>query len=61
MKSLFVILLAILVTPLTNAHAAEQTTINIVADEWCPFNCDPESDKPGYVIELAKEIFKPYG
>lgn len=26
----------------------------LVADEWCPFNCTPNSDKPGFLIELAK-------
>jgi len=38
------------VTPL---HAA---TITIVADEWCPYNCTPGSDKPGYMIEIAQKV-----
>jgi polar amino acid transport system substrate-binding protein len=39
----------------------EGQAISIVADEWCPFNCSLEAEKPGYVVELAKEIFAPYG
>lgn len=39
----------------------QQKTIVLVADEWCPYNCLPESDKPGYVIEIAKKIFEPLG
>lgn len=31
--------------------------ITIVADEWCPYNCTATSEKPGYVVELAREIF----
>ncbi len=36
-------------------------TISIRADAWCPMNCDPKSDKPGYAIEIAKAIFEPAG
>ena len=31
------------------------------ADDWCPYNCEPGSNKPGYVIELAKIIFEKKG
>jgi len=31
--------------------------ITIVADEWCPYNCVPGSDKPGYVVEIATLVF----
>lgn len=37
---------------LFNAQAA---TITIVADEWCPYNCEPGSDKPGFMIEIAQK------
>lgn len=36
-------------------------TITIKADQWCPYNCDPKSDKPGYIIEAAKIIFEKAG
>lgn len=28
-----------------------------MADEWCPYNCDPLKE-PGYAIEIFNEIFK---
>ncbi|MCX8102400.1 MAG: transporter substrate-binding domain-containing protein [Geminicoccaceae bacterium] len=36
-------------------------TITLRADPWCPHNCRPESDRPGYLIELARAIFEPLG
>lgn len=36
-------------------------TISIVADEWCPINCEPDSTSPGYMIEIVKEIFEKRG
>ncbi len=35
---------------------ASADTITIRADSWYPINGDPGSDKPGYMIELAKKI-----
>ncbi len=32
----------------------------LAADEWCPYNCMPNSDKPGYMVEIAREVFKDY-
>lgn len=43
------LLIGILSTPL----AAD--TIRLRADEWCPYNCEPGSDRPGYMIEIAQE------
>jgi polar amino acid transport system substrate-binding protein len=37
---------------------AENETIVIGADSWCPINCEPNSDNPGYMIEIAKKTFK---
>ncbi len=36
-------------------------TITLVADDWCPYNCVPGSQKPGYVVEVAREIFEKSG
>jgi polar amino acid transport system substrate-binding protein len=36
------------------AHA---TTITLAADRWCPYNCDPTSEKPGILIEIAQRAF----
>lgn len=48
------ILLSALLTLPTTATA---DTITLVADEWCPYNCEPDSDRPGYMIEIAQNIF----
>ena len=36
-------------------------TVVLVADEWCPYNCAPNSDKPGYVVEIAELVFAEAG
>lgn len=36
-------------------------TLSLRADVWCPYTCDPKSDHPGFMIEIAKEIFGPAG
>lgn len=36
-------------------------TISLRADLWCPHNCDPTGEKPGYLIEIAREVFKKAG
>jgi polar amino acid transport system substrate-binding protein len=56
-KSFALILSVILLTAVTSSA----DTISIVADEWCPYNCAPESDKPGYMIEIAVTVFQKSG
>lgn len=36
-------------------------TLTFAADEWCPVNCDPNSDRPGYMVEITKAILEPLG
>lgn len=43
------------------APVARADTITLRADEWCPYNCAEDSDKPGYGIEIAKEVFAKAG
>lgn len=43
------------------ADAARSDTIVIAADPWCPFNCEPGSAKPGFMVELARAVFEPLG
>ncbi len=40
-----------------SSYAAPAQTISIRSDEWCPFICDPKSDKPGIMIEIARKAF----
>jgi len=35
--------------------------ITIVADNWCPYNCEPASSEPGYGVEIAKHVFEAAG
>ena len=35
--------------------------ITLRTDLWCPYACDPKSDKPGFMIEIAREIFEKHG
>ncbi len=32
-------------------------TITIVADTWCPYNCNPKSPHPGFMVDIAKQAF----
>ena len=36
-------------------------TITMVADNWCPFNCDPADTDPGFLVEVAQKAFEPEG
>jgi polar amino acid transport system substrate-binding protein len=36
-------------------------SISLRADIWCPYNCDPQSDRPGFFIEIARQVFKKHG
>lgn len=38
-------------------HAAYAETITIVADVWCPYNCEANSNKKGLMIEIAQRAF----
>jgi len=40
---------------------AAADTITIVADRWPPYNGDPDSEEPGYGIEIAQYIFDSAG
>ena len=54
---LFALTLAVL-SPVAPAGAE---TITLVADEWCPYNCTPGDEKPGFLVEIVKEVFEPQG
>jgi len=41
--------------------SARADTITIVADPWCPYNCEPESDTPGFMVEIAERVFAEAG
>lgn len=35
--------------------------ITMRSDLWCPYACDPKSERPGFMVEVAREIFKKEG
>lgn len=35
--------------------------INLSSDLWCPYACDPKSATPGFMVEIAKDIFESAG
>lgn len=56
-----IILLNILIILSLGFIPVSADTIHIRADEWCPYNCKPDSDYPGYMIEMARTIFERNG
>ncbi|MCB6184451.1 transporter substrate-binding domain-containing protein [Leeia sp. TBRC 13508] len=44
-----------------DVFASTNQTIVLSADEWCPYNCHPNTDTPGILVELAKAAWKPLG
>lgn len=39
------------------AHVQAAEPLRLVGDDFCPYNCDAASGKPGYVVEVLEEIF----
>lgn len=52
-------LLALLVAPGT--RAAEQPTLSLVADAWCPVSCATTDKLPGYAVEITRDIYTAAG
>jgi polar amino acid transport system substrate-binding protein len=46
---------------LSPAASVGKEKVTLRADLWCPYTCEPRSDKPGYLIEIAREIFGAHG
>lgn len=49
---------ALFFLPFITLHADE---IELHADEWCPYNCEANSEHEGYLIDLARAIFTQHG
>ncbi|MDD2324538.1 MAG: transporter substrate-binding domain-containing protein [Alphaproteobacteria bacterium] len=59
MKSLVCVSLSLAM--LCFSPVAMADTISIRGDAWCPYNCEPTDAAPGYMIEVAKEVFEKAG
>ena len=44
------------VTLLVLAARAHAERLQVVADIWCPFNCQPDAPLPGYIIEVLTAV-----
>ncbi|GGD59147.1 substrate-binding periplasmic protein [Lacimicrobium alkaliphilum] len=58
MRNLFNVLLFWLVL---FASTVKAETLVLAADLWCPYNCEPDSDKPGFMVEIARAVFAQKG
>lgn len=50
-----------LVTLTTYSFIVGAETISMRADSWCPYNCEPGSRKPGYVVEILYQALSKAG
>lgn len=41
-----------------SAHA---DTITLAADQWCPYNCTPNTSQEGYMVDIARAVFEKAG
>ena len=60
LRPLHLLLPLLLLLPQAPA-AARAETIVLAADEWCPVNCQPNDERPGFMVELAARILEPAG
>lgn len=50
-----IVALALMALLVAGAGPAGAETVTVVGDPWCPYNCEPESERPGFGIEIARE------
>ena len=58
-----ILTLSLIVPVKVHAQSVERAvgTFLITSDYWCPYTCDPKSSRPGFLVELAREIFEARG
>ena len=62
MKKIFLfVFMSAALTVLQTGPASGGDFITLVADEWCPYNCVPNTDTPGFMIEIAQYAFERLG
>lgn len=57
LKKLFSLATLLLLAPLS----AIADDIILEADSWCPFNCEPGSEHPGFMVEIAQKVLGAQG
>lgn len=51
----------LLTTPAFAASREYSSIVRLEADPWCPYNCVPNTQHPGYMIEVARAILSAHG
>lgn len=54
-------LLLALTLGLLSCISARADSIILAADEWCPYNCSPNTTQEGYIIDIARTVFEKAG
>lgn len=60
-KITIIVSMIVALTALHDHSVAYADVITLVADEWCPYNCTPDTDHPGFMIEIAQYAFEHAG
>lgn len=58
-KLVFLPLYLLLALLLTEKSIGDEITLR--ADEWCPYNCAPDADKKGFMVDIATAVFEEAG
>lgn len=63
MKSALIkgVIATLFIIAMVEGRAQAESKLVLGADYWCPFNCVPGADKPGFMIEVAREVFSEIG
>ncbi len=54
-------LVVLLIVTSVQAVEKERRSLVIAGDYWCPYNCNPESEHHGFLVELARRALHIYG
>ena len=49
-----IVVFSLIVITENTAQTNQDKKIIIAADEWCPYNCEPGSKKPGFMVEITQ-------
>ncbi|WP_374035129.1 substrate-binding periplasmic protein [Bdellovibrio bacteriovorus] len=57
-QALVALILSVTVFASEHVHA---DVISFRSDFWCPYVCNPDSETPGYMVEIARTVFEKQG
>lgn len=56
-----VCLTVLTIIALLGGTAVAAEPVRLRADAWCPYNCEPDAEKPGYMVEIMQKVFADEG